>query len=325
MEYVQFGRTGVRVSPLCLGCMYFGGRTDEQESIRIIHRALDAGINFLDTANVYNRGVSEQYTGKALAGGKREQVFLATKVHGAMGDGPNDRGNSRRHIMMQVEESLRRFQTDWIDLYQIHRPDPTTPIDETLRALDDLVHQGKVRYVGCSTFPPWQIVEALWTSDKLGLAKFVSEQPPYSIFERRVEYGVLPVAQKYQIAIMPWSPLFGGWLTGKYRKGQEAPEDSRERNRRKPVGKALWNKRVAAVEKLVPIAEQKGCALTAFALAWCLAHPAVTTPIIGPRTVKQLDENLAALDVTITQEDREKVDRVVPPGTNIDGYTWIDY
>ena len=325
MDYVQFGRTGVRVSPLCLGCMNFGGATDEKESSRIIHKALDAGINFLDTANVYSRGVSEQYTGRALEGGRRQGVFLATKVHAAMGEGPNDRGNSRRHIMMQVEESLKRLQTDWIDLYQIHRPDPTTPIEETLRALDDLVHQGKVRYVGCSTFPPWQIVESLWTSDRLGIVRFESEQPPYSIFERRVEYGVLPLVQKYGIAVIPWSPLFGGWLTGKYRKGQEPPKNSREGRRKKPIKKAVWNKRVRVVEKLIPIAEEKGCTLSQFALAWCLSHPAVTCPIIGPRTEEQLDENLAALGVTITDEDRKKVDEIVPPGTNIDGATWIDY
>jgi len=297
--------------------MNFGGPTDEATSIRIIHKALDLGINFLDTANVYSRGVSETYVGKALTGGKREKVFLATKVHAKMGDDPNDRGNSRRHIMQQVEASLARLQTEWIDLYQIHRPDSATPIDETLRALDDLVHQGKVRYLGCSTFPAWQICESLWVSDVLRIARFDCEQPPYSIFDRRIENDVLPLCEKYDIAVIPWSPLYGGWLTGKYRKGQPPPEGSREARRKNELDRQVAEKRLDAVEKLIPLAEAKGCTLSQFALAWNMNNPTVTAPIIGPRTEGQLEDNFGALSVEITPEDRKKVDEIVPPGANI--------
>src|SRR5436309_5422698 len=229
MDYRTLGRTGVEVSPLCLGAMMFGawGNTDHDDSIRIIHRALDAGINFVDTADVYSRGESEQIVGKALAGGRRDNVILATKVHGTMGDDPNEFGNSRRWIVREVENSLRRLGTDWIDLYQIHRPEPDTDIDETLGALSDLVHAGKVRYIGSSTFPAPLIVEAQWVAEKRGRERFVSEQPPYSMVVRAVEDDVLPTCQRYGMGVIPWSPLASGWLTGRYRLGSEPPASHR--------------------------------------------------------------------------------------------------
>src|ERR1700728_3840432 len=229
IEQRKLGSSGVSVSPLCLGAMMFGawGNTDHEDSIRIIHRALDAGINFIDTADVYSQGESEEIVGMALAGGKRDDVVLATKVHGTMGDDPNEFGNSRRWIIKEVENSLRRLGTDWIDLYQIHRPEADTDIDETLGALSDLIHQGKVRYVGSSTFPASQIVEAQWTARERGRERFACEQPPYSIMVRGIETEVLPVCQKYGMGVIPWSPLAGGWLSGRYRKGQDVPVSNR--------------------------------------------------------------------------------------------------
>src|SRR5438105_4270000 len=229
MEYRQLGRTGVQVSSLCLGCMMFGRRTSPEDSESIIDRALDDGINFLDTANVYSRGRSEEITGAALKkSGQRQRVVLATKVHGQMADDdPNAAGNSRRHIVAECEASLRRLQTDYIDLYQLHRPEPKTPIDETLRALDDLIRAGKVRYIGTSTFGAWQVVEALWVSKELVLNRFVSEQPPYNILDRRIERELVPMAQTFGLGLVPWSPVAGGLLTGKYRRGSATPEDSR--------------------------------------------------------------------------------------------------
>ena len=222
MDYRTLGRTGVAVSPLCLGAMMFGdwGNTDHDESVRIIHRALDAGINFIDTADVYSRGESETIVAKALAGGRRDNVVLATKVHGTMGDDPNEFGNSRRWIIREVEASLKRLNTDWIDLYQIHRPEHvTTDIDETLGALTDLIRQGKVRYIGSSTFPASQIVEAQWVARERGRERFVCEQPPYSILARGIEADVLPTCLEHDMGVIPWSPLAGGWLSGKWRKG----------------------------------------------------------------------------------------------------------
>jgi len=321
MEYVQFGKTGMRVSALCLGCMNFGGPTDEETSIRIIHAALDAGINFIDTANVYANGRSEEAVGVALADGRRARVVLATKVHFPVGVGPNQRGNSRRHIMEQVDASLRRLRTDWLDLYQIHRPDPGTSIDETLRALDDLVRAGKVRYLGSSTFPAWQLCEAQWVANVRRLDRFASEQPPYSIFRRGVERDVLPFCSRHGIAVMPWSPLEAGWLSGKYRRGEMIPEGSRlfRRQRRGEFDphSPQAQHRYGLIEQLLPIAEERGCSLSQFALAWCRANPAVTAPIIGPRTEEHLMDNLGALAVSITDEDRKAVDEIVPPGVTI--------
>src|ERR687884_446049 len=229
MDYRTLGRTGVEVSPLCLGAMMFGawGNTDHDDSVRIIHRALDAGINFIDTADVYSRGESEEIVGKALAGGRRDDVVLATKVHGRMGDDRNQFGNSRRWIIREVEASLRRLNTDWIALYQIHRPEPDTDIDETLGALTDLVRQGKVRSIGSSTFPPSRIVEAQWVARERGRERFVTEQPPYSLLVRGIEADLLPVAQKYGMGVLPWSPLAGGYLSGRHRKGEDIPQSRR--------------------------------------------------------------------------------------------------
>lgn len=317
MEYRSLGRTGVKVSSLCLGCMMFGAKTDAAESQRIIDRSLEVGINFLDTANVYARGRSEEVTGEALKrNGKRHEVVLATKVHGTMGAGVNDLGNSRRHIIEQCESSLRRLQTDYIDLYQIHRPQPDIPIDETLRALDDLIRAGKVRYIGSSTYAAWQLVESLWVAKELGLHRFVCEQPPYNLLDRRIERELLPMAQTYGFAIIPWSPLAGGLLTGKYQRGQDPPKDSRfadyENN---PLQRRRMTERIFdVIEGLQPLAEEKSVTLSQLALAWCLQQPGVTSPIVGPRTLEQFEDNLGALDVTFTDDDRRQIDRVARRG-----------
>ncbi len=317
MEMRPLGRTGVKVSSLCLGCMMFGGKTTPADSTAIIDRALDAGINFLDTANVYSRGNSEEATGVALKrNGKRNQVILATKVHGVMGEGPNDLGNSRRHIIEQCEASLRRLQTDYIDLYQIHRPEPGIPIDETLRALDDLVRSGKVRYLGTSTFAAWQLVESLWVSKELGLNRFVCEQPPYNLLDRRIERELIPMAQTYGFGLIPWSPLGGGLLTGKYNRDEAPPEDSRFANwESNPMQRRRMNDRIFdVIDGLKPLAEAKGVTLSQFALAWCVQQPGVSSAIIGPRTMGQIEDNLGALDVSFSEDDLRDVNRVIRPG-----------
>lgn len=321
MEYRKLGRTGTKVSPLCLGTMMFGqrGNADHADSIRIIHSALDAGINFVDTANVYSAGESEEIVGAALKG-RRHNVILATKVHGTMGEGPNDKGNSRVHILREVENSLRRLQTDYIDLYQIHRPDPDTPVEETLRALDTLVRDGKVRYIGSSTFAAWELVESYWISDKYGLARFDCEQPPYSIFTRAIEKDVLPVCEQFGTAVIPWSPLNRGWLAGKYRKGQTVDPASRIGrsdpfidNLESPSGR----RKLDLVEQLIPMAEEVGATLAQYALAWTLTNPTVTAPIVGPRIMEQLQDNLGALDLKIPAEHLNRIDGLVPPGTDV--------
>lgn len=317
MELRPLGRTGVKVSNLCLGCMMFGGRTAAAEAHDIIDKALDAGINFLDTANVYNHGKSEEATGDALKrNGKRHSVVLATKVHAKMGEGPNDMGNSRRHIIEQCEASLRRLQTDWIDLYQIHRPQSDIPIDETLRALDDLVRSGKVRYIGTSTYAAWQSVESLWVSKELGLNRFVCEQPPYNLLDRRIERDVIPMAETYGLGIIPWSPLAGGLLTGKYHRDEPPAADTRFGTMAtNPIQQRRWTTAVFdVVEGLQPIADEKGVTLSQLSLAWCMQQRGVTSPIIGPRTMEQLEDNLLAANVTITAEDRKRIDDVIPPG-----------
>ena len=317
MELRPLGRTGVKVSNLCLGCMMFGGRTNAADAYDIIDKALDAGINFLDTANVYNHGKSEEVTGAALKrNGKRNSVVLATKVHAKMGDGANEMGNSRRHIIEQCEASLRRLQTDWIDLYQIHRPQSDIPIDETLRALDDLVRSGKVRYIGTSTYAAWQSVESLWVSKELGLNRFVCEQPPYNLLDRRIERDVIPMAETYGFGIIPWSPLAGGLLTGKYHRDEPPPADTRFGTMAtNPIQQRRWTTAVFdVVEGLQPIAEEKGVTLSQLSLAWCMQQRGVTSPIIGPRTMEQFEDNLLAANVTITAEDRKRIDEVIPPG-----------
>jgi aryl-alcohol dehydrogenase-like predicted oxidoreductase len=319
MQLRNLGVTGVKVSPLCLGAMMFGdwGNKDHDDSIRIIHAALDAGINFIDTADVYSRGESEEIVGKALKG-RRDNVVLATKAHGAMGDDPNEFGNSRRWIVKEVDNSLRRLGTDWIDLYQIHRPEEDTNIDETLGALTDLVRAGKVRYIGSSTFPPSQIVEAQWVAEKRGRERFICEQPPYSLLVRGIESEVLPTCSRYGMGVIPWSPLAGGWLSGKWRKGQDAPESTRAQRlpQRYDLSIPGNQRKLDAVEELAQLAEQNDISLIHMALAFVMRHPAVTAPIIGPRTMEQLESQIGAADVELSDEVLDRIDEVVPPGAN---------
>ncbi len=327
IEHRKLGSTGVSVSPLCLGAMMFGawGNTDHEDSIRIIHRALDAGINFIDTADVYSRGESEEIVGKALADGRRDAVVLATKVHGRMHDdeggrGLNQFGNSRRWIVEEVENSLRRLKTDHIDLYQIHRPELDTDIDETLGALSDLVHAGKVRYIGSSTFPAHQIVEAQWVAERRGRERFVCEQPPYSMLIRRIEADVLPVCAKYGLGVIPWSPLAGGWLSGRYRKGGASPGESRRAQmlpQRYDMSLPGNQAKLEAADALGALADESGMSLIEMALAFVTTHPAVTAAIIGPRTMEQLDSQLPALGRTLSSEVLDRIDEIVPPGTTV--------
>jgi aryl-alcohol dehydrogenase-like predicted oxidoreductase len=321
MELRPLGRTGVEVSPLCLGAMMFGawGERDHDESIRIIHRALDGGINFIDTADVYSRGESEGIVGKALAGGRRDDVILATKVHGSMGDDANQRGNSRRWIVREVEASLRRLGTDWIDLYQIHRPEPDTDIDETLGALTDLVRAGKVRYVGSSTFPASAIVEAQWAAERRGRERFVCEQPPYSLLVRGVEADVLPTCRRYGMGVIPWSPLAGGWLSGRWRK-DAADLTSRRAEmlpRRYDLSIPANQRKLDAADALARLAEEAGITLIEMALAFVIRHPAVTAAIIGPRRMEHLESQLTAADIELPDELLDRIDEIVPPGTNL--------
>jgi aryl-alcohol dehydrogenase-like predicted oxidoreductase len=320
MNYRNLGNTGVKVSPLCLGAMMFGawGNPDHDAGVAIIHRALDAGINFIDTADVYSRGESEEIVGKALAGGKRDNVVLATKVHGTMGDDPNEFGNSRRWIVREVDNSLRRLETDWIDLYQIHRPEDDTDIDETLGALSDLVHAGKVRYIGSSTFPASQIVEAQWVARERGRERFVCEQPPYSMLVRGVENDVLPTCQRYGMGVIPWSPLAGGWLSGRYRLGQDVPSSHRAERipARYDMSLPGNQRKLEAADALAELAEEAGISLIEMALAFVIRHPAVTAAIIGPRTMEQLESQLSAADVELTGDVLDKIDEIVPPGIN---------
>lgn len=326
MEYRVLGRTGVKVSPLCLGCMMFGAKTELDESMAIIDRAIDAGINFLDTANVYTRGRSEEFVGKALARNrKRERIVLATKVHGRMDDAdPNASSNHRRHIVQQCEASLARLQTDYIDLYQIHRPQSEIPIDETLRALDDLVRAGKVRYIGTSTFAAWQVMESLWVSRELGLNRFVCEQPPYNLLDRRVERELLPMAQTYGLGVIPWSPLAGGLLSGRYKRSEPRTE-GRWKQGSEPAGRQITDQVWAVVELLETIAARRGCTASQFALAWVMNQPGVTAPIIGPRTMAQLEDNLQAVQGRISDDDRKKIDELVRPGTHVMPYYEADF
>jgi aryl-alcohol dehydrogenase-like predicted oxidoreductase len=323
MELRPLGRTGVQVSKLCLGAMMFGawGNPDHDDSIRIIHAAMDAGINFIDTADIYSQGESEEIVAKALAGGRRDDVVLATKFFVPMGEAPNQGGVSRRWIMQEVENSLRRLGTDWIDLYQVHRYDTGTDLEETLGALDDLVRQGKVRYVGSSTFPASTIVEAQWVSRERGLQRYVSEQPPYSMLVRGIEADVLPTAQRYGMAVIPWSPLSGGWLTGRYRKGADIAGPTSAARRRLaerydltlPANQA----KLEAADGIAQLADEAGIPLVQLAIAWVARHPAVTSPIIGPRTMEQLEGQLPAADLVLDDALLDRIDEIVPPGVNI--------
>jgi aryl-alcohol dehydrogenase-like predicted oxidoreductase len=335
MEYKRLGNTGLKVSRLCVGTMVFGrwGNTDHDDCVRIMHRAFDEGINFVDTANRYAFGESEEIVGKALRG-KRDSVVVATKVFMPGFGGGLDRGTSRRHIFLQIEDSLRRLGTDWIDLYQLHRNDPDTPVEETLSALTDLVRQGKVRYIGVSTghdgeapglqWTGWRMVESLWISDRRGFERFISTQPPYSIFSRQVECDVFPVCERFGFGAIVWSPLEGGWLGGRYRRGKDVPKDSRGANETEfgmfvrdnfDLTSERGQRRLEVVEELVRMADEVGVPLAEYATAWVLRHPAVTSAIIGPRVMKHLDGALAALNVRIPDEHLTRIDQLVAPGT----------
>jgi aryl-alcohol dehydrogenase-like predicted oxidoreductase len=324
MEYRRLGRTGVQVSKLCLGAMMFGewGTKDHDESIKIIHSALDAGINFIDTADIYSVGESEQIVGQAIAG-RRDDLVIATKVYSPMSDDPNHRGTSRRWIIHECENSLRRLGTDYIDLYQIHRPDPDTDIDETLGALSDLVHQGKVRYIGSSTFQSSEIVEAQWVAQRRSRERFVCEQPPYSILTRGIEADVLPTCQRYGMGVITWSPLAGGWLSGRWRKGID--QVSSTRASRLPVRYDLSvpanQAKLDATEQLAQLAEDAGMTLIHLAIAFVLRHPAVTSAIIGPRTAEHLASQLGAADIELSDDILDRIDAIVTPGTN---FAWAD-
>jgi aryl-alcohol dehydrogenase-like predicted oxidoreductase len=308
--------------------MMFGawGNTDHEDSIRIIHAALDAGVNFVDTADVYARGESEEIVGRALEG-RRDDVVLATKFHGTMGEGPNERGNSRRWIVRAVEASLRRLRTEWIDLYQVHRPEPGTDVDETLGALTDLIRAGKIRYAGCSTFPAHEIVEAHWVAERRGRERFVCEQPPYSLLVRGIERDVLPVCRRYGMGAIAWSPLAGGWLSGRYRQDAEITTSRRAERlpERFDLSQPENQRKLEAAEALARIAEEQGLTLVHLALAFVLRHPAVTAAIVGPRTMEQLEGQLGAVDVALPDEVLDRIDEIVPPGTNVNpadgGYT----
>jgi aryl-alcohol dehydrogenase-like predicted oxidoreductase len=314
MDYRLLGRTGVRVSPLCLGTMNFGGVTSEEDSIRIIHAALDAGINFVDTANTYNNGQSEVAVGRALRD-RRDQVVLATKVHFKVGDGPNDEGNSRLHILKACDDSLRRLQTDHIDLYQMHRPNMEIPVDETLGALTDLVRAGKVRYIGCSTHPAWLVMEALAVSERLHLARYVSEQPPYNLLDRRIENELIPLALRHQLAIIPWAPLAQGVLAGRYRPDQPYAADSRAGRLPGSIyAERVTPRGVEAGARFAEAARQAGKKPGQLALTWCKDQPGITAPIVGPRTIEQLQELLPVLDMSLSADERAACDVINPPG-----------
>jgi aryl-alcohol dehydrogenase-like predicted oxidoreductase len=320
MDQRTLGRTGVQVSPLCLGTMLFGGlgTADDDEAVRIVHAALDAGINFVDTADVYSRGGSEEVVGKALRG-RRDDVVLATKFHGSMGDDPNRSGNSRRWVYRAVEDSLRRLDTDWIDLYQVHRWDPRTDHEETLAALTDLVAEGKIRYFGSSTFPATQIVEAQWVARDRGLRRYVCEQPPYSLLARGIEADVLPTCRAHGMGVITWSPLGAGWLSGKWRKGAEPPESTRAVRAPSRFDLSIPGNaaKLEAADALGRLADEAGTTLVELAIAFVINHPAVTAAIIGPRTMEHLEDQLRAADVTLADDLLDRIDEIVGPGETL--------
>jgi aryl-alcohol dehydrogenase-like predicted oxidoreductase len=315
MDYRLLGRTGVRVSPLCLGAMNFGGPTSDADSTRIIHAALDRGVNFVDTANMYNAGRSEEVVGAALEG-RRAHVVLATKFHFKMGDGPNDQGNSRLHILRACDDSLRRLKTDYIDLYQVHRPAADVPVEETLGALTDLVHSGKVRYIGCSTHAAWMVMEALAVSERYGFARYASEQPPYNLLDRRIENELVPLAERHRLAILPWAPLAQGVLAGRYPADVPPPPDSRAGR----LPDSIYSRRVTpagleAGRRFEQIARAHGKTPGQLALLWCKDQPGITAPIVGPRTLAQIEDLLPVLDMTLSAEERGACDGINGPGS----------
>jgi aryl-alcohol dehydrogenase-like predicted oxidoreductase len=321
MDTRVLGSTGVRVTPFCLGAMMLGawGNPDHDESVKIIHRALDAGINFVDTADMYSSGESEEIVGAALADGRRANVVLATKVHSPMGEDPNQRGNSRRWIIRECENSLRRLRTDYIDLYQVHRPDPSADIDETLGALTDLIRAGKVCYAGTSTFPPAAIVEAQWTAQRRGRERFVCEQPPYSILVRGIEAEVLPVCQQYQMGVITWGPLASGWLSGQYRRGAELPASQRSNRlpRRFDMNLPENQVKLDAVDRLALLSAEAGMSLIHMAIGFVLSHPAVTSVILGPRTLSHLESQLGSPTEGLSADLLDRIDAIVAPGVTL--------
>ena len=314
MEYVNLGRTGVKVSKLCLGTMMFGRSTSEQDSIPIIEYALDHGINFIDTADIYATGISETIVGKALEqGNHRDRTILATKVFFHMDkNDPNAGGISRRHIIRACEQSLQRLRTDWIDLYQLHRPQADIPIDESLRALDDLIRSGKVRYIGSSMFPGWRLIECLWAAQELGLNRIVCEQSTFHLLDRTAEREVLPAARSYGLAVISWGPLCGGLLSGKYRR-DDVSAPGRWQGGKDNLGRIATPKAFDVIDVLSKIAARKGCTLSQLAIAWNAAQPGITAPIIGPRLLEQLQDNLGAMDVKLDTGDFGELDAVAPP------------
>ena len=314
IQYHQLGSSGIKVSPVCLGTMMFGGQTDAAESTRIMHKALDLGINFFDTANVYNAGQSEVVIGQAIAD-RREKVVLATKGRAPMGQGPNEAGASRAHLVRAIEASLKRLKTDYVDIYYVHTPDYATPIDETLRACDDMVRSGKANYIACSNFRAWRLMEALWTSDRLNLHRFACVQPLYNIVNRDIEVELLPACREHGIGVVCYSPLARGILSGKYKPGEPFPAGSRAaRNDKRMLQAELREASFAVAEEIRRHCEKKGVAMSQFALAWCLANPIITSVIVGPRTMAQFDDNLGCLLITIDKSDEAFVDNLVPPG-----------
>jgi len=314
MEHRLLGRTGVRVSPLCLGTLNFGGPTPETEAVRMVHAALDAGVNLVDTANTYHGGESERVVGLAIRD-RRQQVVLATKVHGRTGSGPNDAGNSRLHVLRACENSLRRLGTDYLDLYQVHRPSPEIPVDETLGALTDLVRAGKVRYIGCSTHPAWMVMEALATSERLGLARYVSEQPPYNLLDRRIENELVPLALRYQLALLPWAPLAQGVLAGRYADPGTLPGDSRAARQPGSIyAQRVTPRGIEAGARFAALARDRGRTPGQLALLWCRDQPGVTAPVVGPRTMAHLQDVLPVLEATLSDDERAACDAINPPG-----------
>lgn len=316
MEYRSLGGSGLKVSPLWLGTWNFGDPTPEAEAARMIRRAVDAGINCIDTADSYAAGECERIVGRALAGGLRDKVVIATKFHFPVGPGPNDRGNSRHHILRAAEASLRRLGTDWIDLYQAHRPDFGVPQEETLRALDDLVHQGKVRYIGSSTFPAWMVMEALGISERLGLARFISEQPPYNLLDRRIENELVPMALRHGVGLLAWSPLAAGQLAGRYADAARPPADSKGA-RVSYVAARLTERGVETARALADLAARRGLTSSQLALLWVKDQPGITAALLGSRTEAQLEEALPVLDLSLDSEIAAALDALVPPGSAV--------
>lgn len=313
MEYRPLGRTGVQVSQLCLGTMMFGGKTEEPESARMIDHAIDQGVNFIDTADVYAGNESERIVGNALASeNKRENIILATKFNFAHPADINAKGLSRRHVINACDASLKRLKTDWIDLYQMHRCNSAVPIDETLRALDDLVRAGKIRYIGGSMFPSWKMVESLWVAKELGLNRLICEQPAYHILDRTAEREVIPAAQSFGLAVIPWGPLCGGLLSGKYSRDSSV-EGARWQDGKDNANRQATEQTWAVLDLLQAMANDKKCSMSQLALAWNMAQPGVTASIIGPRTFEQVEDNLRAVNVEMTKADFDRIDELVPP------------